>query len=364
MWRQGDDGNTMFDRMNHQLEQERRQCSLRDDYEGNPLNRRNFLGQGAAWAAGAVLAPLASPAGAQAAWPSRPIRFVTGDAPGGAVDARLRDFVVPLAEELKATIVVENKPGAANQISHQQLLTSPADGYTVLIANATIAIFPTLFRKLPYDPVRDFQPVAYSGITTVALAVPASHPAKTLAEWVEWARTRRGNLNYASAGNGSVASLYGFQVSEGFGLKATHVPYKTAIQFLPDLASGRLDFTVIDLLVLRPFVARGDVRLLAVAGDARSRFVPDVPTFKELGHAGYDRMGWSAYYVRAGTPAPIVERLGAAIDRVSASPEQVAKRDQVWSDWQRLSPQQLADRIRGETAAWGELVKRTGFYAD
>jgi tripartite-type tricarboxylate transporter receptor subunit TctC len=324
------------------------------------MDRRDLLTR-----AGALLAyPLLSERAAAQAWPSRPIRIVTGDAAGGAVDSRLREFIVPLAQELKTQIVVDNKPGAGNQISHQYMITQPADGYTLLLANATIAIFPSLFPKLPYSPLRDFQPVAYSGLSAIALAIPASHPARSLKEWVEWARTQKGKLNYASGGNGSVASLYGYQASEQFGLKATHVPYKTAIQFLPDLASARIDFTMLDIFSTRPFVTRGDVRLLAVTGEERSKFLPDVPTFKELGLQGYERMGWSAYYARAGTPPEIVERLSAAIDKVSASPEWVAKRDLIWSIWRRQSTQQLTERIRSETEAWGELVKRSGFRAD
>lgn len=324
------------------------------------MNRRHLLIR-----SGALLAAPLLPGAVRAqVWPSRPIKAITGDAAGGAVDSRLREFIVPLAQELKTQIVVENKPGAANQISHQALITQPADGHTVLLANATIAIMPTLFRKLPYNPLRDFQPVAYSGLSAIALAVPASHPARTLKDWTAWARTQGGRLNYASSGNGSVASLYGFQVNEQFDIKGTHVPYKSAIQFLPDLASGRIDFTMLDIFTTRPFVTRGDVRLLAVTGEERSRFLPEVPTFKELGHAGYDRMGWTAYYVRAGTPAEIVERLGGAIDRISASPEWSTRREAIWSTWRRLSPSQLTERIRQETEAWGELVRRTGYYAD
>ncbi len=324
------------------------------------MDRRELLTR-----AGALLAtPLLPESAAADTWPSRPIRIVTGDAAGGSIDARLLDFITPLAQELKTQIVVENKPGAGNQISHQFLVTQPADGYTVLLANATIAIFPTLFRKLPYNPLRDFVPVAYSGLAAISLAIPASHPAKTFKAWIEWAQARPGKLNYVSGGNGSVASLYGFQLNDQFNLKATHVPYKSAFHFLPDLASGRVDFTMLDIFAARPFAARGDVRLLALTGDERSKFIPDVPTFKELGYPGYDRMGWSAYYVRAGTPPEIVEKLGTAIDKVSATSEWAAKRDMIWSTWHRLSPQQLTERIRSETQAWGELVKRTGYYAD
>jgi tripartite-type tricarboxylate transporter receptor subunit TctC len=298
------------------------------------------------------------------AWPSRPIRILTQDAPGGAIDARLREFAVPLADELKATLVVENKAGAGGQIAHQALLTAPADGYNVMLANAAITIIPSLYRKLPYVPTRDFVPVAYSGLSAIALAVPAASPAKTLKDWMEWAKTQKGRLNYGSSGVGSVQHLYGYQLEQQLGLEASHVPYKSAIQFLPDLATGQLQFAMLDVFSLRPFMQKGDVRLLAVTGRERSKFLPAVPTFRELGLEGYERMGWTAYFVRAGTPAPIVDRLAEAIDKVNGQPEWVAKREVTWSSYEVLTRVQLAERVRAETTAWGELIRRTGASLD
>jgi tripartite-type tricarboxylate transporter receptor subunit TctC len=298
------------------------------------------------------------------AWPSRPIRILTQDAPGGAIDARLREFAVPLADELKATLVVENKAGAGGQIAHQALLTAPADGYNVMLANAAITIIPSLYRKLPYVPTRDFVPVAYSGLSAIALAVPAASPAKTLKDWMEWAKTQKGRLNYGSSGVGSVQHLYGYQLEQQLGLEASHVPYKSAIQFLPDLATGQLQFAMLDVFSLRPFMQKGDVRLLAVTGRERSKFLPAVPTFRELGLEGYERMGWTAYFVRAGTPAPIIDRLADAIDKVNGQPEWVAKREVTWSSYEVLTRVQLAERVRAETTAWGELIRRTGASLD
>lgn len=324
------------------------------------MNRRGFLSD-----AGRALALTGAPGLARAqAWPSRPIRVITQDGPGGAVDARLREFAPALADALKATVVVENKPGAAGQLAHQAVLTQPADGCTVLLANATMTIVPALYRNLRYSTIRDFVPVAYSGLSPIGLGIPASRPEKTLADWVAWAKTQKGTLNYGSGGNGTVQHLYGFQVNEDFGLGATHVPYKSAIQYLPDLATGQLQFTMLDIFSQRPFRERGTVRILAVTGDERSRFLPDVPTFRELGHAGYDRMGWTAYYVRAGTPAAIVERLADAINRLSALPEWAARREATWSQWTPLAPAQLGERVRREADAWAALVKKTGVYAD
>ena len=324
------------------------------------MKRRDFISD-----TGRALVAAAVPGLAHAqAWPSRPIRAITQDGPGGAVDARLREFVPALAEELKTTVVVENKPGAAGQLAHQAVLTQPADGYTILLANATMTIVPALYRNLRYSTIRDFTPVAYSGLSPIGLGIPASRPEKTLAEWIAWAKTQKGRLNYGSGGNGTVQHLYGFQVNEDFDLGATHVPYKSAIQFLPDLATNQLQFTMLDIFSQRPFRERGTVRILAVTGDERSKFLPDVPTFKELGHPGYDRMGWTAYYVKAGTPPAIVERLAGAINRISALPEWAARREATWSQWMPLSPAQLAERVRHEADAWAALVKKTGVYAD
>ena len=327
------------------------------------MDRRRFVTRAGTLLATPLAAIVPRLAAAQA-WPSRPIRVLTQDAPGGAIDARLREFAVPLSEELKATLVVENKVGAGGQIAHQALLTSPADGYNVMLANAAITIIPSLYRKLPYVPTRDFVPVAYSGLSAIALAVPASSPAKTLKDWMEWAKTQKGRLNYGSSGVGSVQHLYGYQLEQQLGLEASHVPYKTAIQFLPDLATGQLQFAMLDVFSLRPFMQKGNVRVLAVTGRERSKFVPAVPTFRELGLEGYERMGWTAYFVRAGTPAAIVDRLAEAIDKVNGQPEWVAKREATWSSYEVLTRVQLAEQVRAETTAWGELIRRTGASLD
>jgi tripartite-type tricarboxylate transporter receptor subunit TctC len=328
------------------------------------MDRRRFVTRTGALLGAPFATAFAARVACAQAWPARPIRLYTQDAPGGAIDARLREFALPLADELKGTLVVENKVGAGGQIAHQALLTAPPDGYTMMLANAAITIIPSLYRKLPYVPTRDFVPVAYSGLSAVALAVSASTPARTLKEWTAWAGTRKGKLNYASSGVGSVQHLYGYQLEQQLGIDASHVPYKTAIQFLPDLATGQIQFTMLDIFSLRPFLQKGDVRLLAVTGRERSRFLPDVPTFRELGMEGYERMGWTAYFMRSGTPQPVIDRMADAIDKVNALPEWVAKREATWSTYEVLSRAQLADRVMSETGAWGELIRRTGASLD
>lgn len=327
----------------------------------HPFTRRHLLtGLGALG-----LTPLAAPAWAQSGWPNRPVRFITQAAAGDPVELRLREFLQALTPVLNNTpMVVDNKPGAGGVLAHQTLVQAPADGYTFMLANAAMTIFPSIYRKLPYSPLKDFQPVAFSGLSPIGFAVPASRPEKTLAEWVAWARTQKGKLNYASPGNGSVSHIYGFQVNDDFDLGATHIPYKGVSPALLDMVGGQVHFVMLDTFSLRPLLLKGDLKLLAVTGDRRSKYLPAVPTFAELGHKGYDRMGWTGYYTRAGTPAPIVEQMAAAINRLNGLPEWMEKRDQSWSDWRPFTPTEMAERVRAETEAYARLVAKIGFYAD
>jgi len=311
------------------------------------------------------LASVAGTARAQPKWPSRPVRFITQSAPGDPVDLRLREFVQGLQPLLGGVnSIVDNKTGAGGILAHQALLQAPADGHTFLLANAAMTIFPSIYRKLPYAPLRDFMPIAFSGLSPIGLAIPATSPEKTLAEWAAAAARQKGRLNFSSPGNGSVSHVYGFQVNEDLGLGATHIPYKGASPALMDLASGQVHFMMLDIFSLRPLLTQGALRLLAVSGERRSKYLPDVPTFAELGHRGYDRTGWTGYYARAGTPAAVAEQMAAAMNQLNAAPEWVEKRGQVWSDWLPLKPAEMAERVKAETEAYARLVAKIGFYAD
>lgn len=324
---------------------------------------------------GALAAPLASPlanlllpvsaGAAEPPYPSRPVRFVTQSGPGDAVDLRLRDFLKNLTPLMNnQPLIADNRPGAGGVLSHQIVLNAPADGYTVMLANAALPIVPSIYRKLSYNPMRDFTPVAMQGLSAIALAIPASRPEKTFKDWLAWARTQGTKLNYASAGNGSVSHLYGFQLSEQFGINATHIPYKGVAPALLDMVGGSVHFIMLDTFSLRPMLAKGDLRLLAVALDERYKWAPEVPTFKELGYTGYDRTAWTGYFVRTGTPAPVIDYLAHAINTHNASAEWVTKREAIWSQWVNVSPRDIATRLAYEAEAWGAVVKKSGFYAD
>lgn len=324
------------------------------------LTRRRFL----AMAGGTMATAIAGPALGDK-WPSRPIRFVTASGAGDPVDLQLREYLKALSPALgNVPMIVDNKVGAAGQIAAQSVLLAPPEGYDLLLASASFTITQSYFRKLPYRPMVDFTPVAMTGAAPVGLAIPASNPSRTLREWAAWARRQGGALNYASLGNGTVPHLYGFQLTNDVGFDATHIPYKGAGAGLMDLLRGQISFMMLDIVNLRPVLAKQQVRILAVTGNERSAHLPDVPTFKEQGFTGYDRTGWTALMARHGTPRDVVQRLNQSMDRTSATDEWRRKRAEVWSSWQPMAPDEIARQMQGEAAAWGELVRRVGVYGD
>lgn len=317
--------------------------------------RRRFLKMTAAGLAGTMCGSAAWAAD----WPKKTIRFISQSGAGDAVDTRLRDFVNDLAPSLNnVPCIVENKPGAGGIIAAQSLLNAEADGNTIFLGNAAMTILPTYHKKLPFLPVRDFSPVALSGQAPTALAISSKRPEKTLDEWVASARKRQGSVIYGSTGSGTPGHLYGYQVSDDFSLKAEHAPYRGNVPALLDLVAGRFDYVVLDIFSLRPFHAKGDLRILAVAANERSKFLPEVPTFAELGHNGYDRMGWTAYFVKTGTSPDIIKRLAEVINTANNAPKWHDRRRQLWSEWQVLSPVEIQNRLQRETEAWGALMKR------
>jgi tripartite-type tricarboxylate transporter receptor subunit TctC len=298
-------------------------------------------------------------------WPDRTVRFVTQSAPGDAVDMRMREFLQGLGPLLGgATLVPDNKPGAGGVLSTQSVLNSPADGNTVLAANATMTILPAFNRKLPYDPLTQLTPVALQGLSPIGLAIPFSRPEKTLSEWVKWAKSQKGKLNYCSVGNGSVSHLYGFQLADQMGFEATHIPFKGATPGLLALMGGDIQYAMLDTFSLRSMLSRGDLRVLTITGEERSKFLPNVPTFKELDFQGFERTGWTGYFVRTGTPQAIIDRLAQVMGQLNATPEWNRKREEQWSSWRHMTPGELARKVRSEAEAWAAIVHKTGVYAD
>ena len=323
-----------------------------------PMSRRQAI-----HALGACGSAALWPGAAQAAdWPSRSVRWVTAAGPGDPNDLILRRLTEALRPELNnMAVVVENKPGAGGVIAHQDVLRSAADGYTVLVGNAGMTILPALHKKLPYNPATDLAPVAIHGNVPIGLCIPAVRPEKTYKDWAAWARTQRGKLNYGSGGNGTVPHLYGFQLGEQLDLDATHIAYKGNGAMLRELVGGALHYAVIDIFQQRAFLQGGQLRLLAVAGSERSKFVPAAPTLAELGVSGFDRQAWNGWFVRKGSPQAMIDRLAEVSNRTWARPEWAALREQFWVEWHEMTPAQIGQQVVQETAAWAEVVKRSGY---
>nr|WP_130392475.1 tripartite tricarboxylate transporter substrate binding protein [Cupriavidus agavae] len=322
--------------------------------------RRRFLMQ----AGGGLAMAFAGPVLADR-WPSRPIRFVTASSAGDPVDLQLREYQKSLAPSLgNVPMIVDNKAGAAGQIAAQSVLLAPPEGYDFLLASANFTITQSYFRRLPYRPMEDFTPVAMTGAAPIGLAIPASNPSRTLREWTAWAKRQKGALNYASLGNGTVPHLYGFQLTNDFGFEATHIPYKGAGAGLLDILRGQISFMMLDIVNLRPLLAKQQVRILAVTGDERSAHLPDVPTFREQGFNGYERTGWTGLLARRGTPPDIIRTLNHTMDKTSDTDQWRRKRAEVWSSWRPMSPEELQRQMQAEAEAWGALVRRVGVYGD
>ncbi len=325
------------------------------------LSRRHLLRASAAAAAGATIPGLAA-AQAGADWPSRPLRLISHTPAGDPNDVIIRRFAQSASAELNGqNFVIENKPGAGGILAHQEFLRAPVDGHTILHANVAVTILPAVNPKLPYNPLADFQPVAFMGWSQLGLAIPASRPEKTFAEWAAWARKQKGKLNYGSSGNGSVQHLYGWQLSDHLGLEATHIAHRGIGPALRDMITDQINFAITDTFTLRSFLASGQLRLLAVTGTERSKHLPDTPTFRELGVANFERVGWTAGYFRAGTPQAIVDRLAGVVNRVNQRPEWATLREQLWVDWKPMTPAEITAQVRRETEAWGQVVKKSGY---
>ncbi len=287
--------------------------------------RRAALSAAPALVALATFAPAllgSGPAQAAEPFPSRPIRFVVPFATGGPTDIMARVLAAKLAESLKQPVVVENRTGAGGMLGAGQVAKAPADGYTVLVASSsTHAIAPALTRTMPYDPVRDFVPLALFNTGPFLVVVNAQLPARSIAELAALARERPGQLAYGSSGNGGQLHLGGelFQVLTG--TRLNHVPYRGAAPAVVDLASGQVQLMFDSVPNALPNVRAGRTRALAVMGPRRIDVLPDVPTAAEAGVAGLEVPSWVGIFVPAGTPREAELALKGALRSALAAPD-------------------------------------------
>jgi tripartite-type tricarboxylate transporter receptor subunit TctC len=324
------------------------------------VNRREFLVRTAALA----LAILAHPGQAQT-YPAKPIKLIVPFPPGGGTDLFARTIGQKLAETRKWVIVVENKPGVGGNLGVEQAAKSPPDGYTMVMGQTSnLAINPTLFPKLPYDPIRDLAPVSLVASAPLVLVVAANSPFKSLADVVAAAKAKPDHVTFASPGNGTVAHLTGELFQNAAGIKFQHVPYKGSSQALTDLMGGQVQVFMSSVPTALSQIKGGKLRAIAVTGVKRAAELPKVPTIAESGFKGFDATTWFGLLVPAKTPPEIVKRLNEEVNTVLKDPEVRAKLATEGGEVLGGTPEQFAALLKADIGRWGKVVKDSGAKVD
>jgi tripartite-type tricarboxylate transporter receptor subunit TctC len=323
------------------------------------ISRRHCLALAAS-----ALACTALPAFAQG-FPKEPIKLIVPFPPAGGTDVVSRTIVDRIAAATGWSFVVDNRAGAGGNIGLDAVAKSKPDGLTLGMGQtANLAINPALYPKMPFDPLKDFTPVALVASQPVVLVVRTESPYKTLAELAAAAKAKPGAVTMASAGNGTVGHLTGEMFARKAGLKFTHVPYKGAGPAMTDLMGGQTDFFFTTPQTAIPLIKGGKLRALAVSSARRVQVLPDVPTVAESGYAGFEATDWKALVAPAGTPAEVVKRLNAEVEKALAKPDTIAKLLAEGSAPMGGSPQQMASFLKAEHARWGAAVKDAGVKLD
>ncbi|MGJ9416230.1 Bug family tripartite tricarboxylate transporter substrate binding protein [Massilia sp. CMS3.1] len=327
------------------------------------LPKRRTLALAAAALGALALAPFA--AQAQAAFPSKPITIVVGFSAGGTTDTLARIIGQHMGRELGQSVMIDNRPGAGGNIGTQMVARAAADGHTLLMGTVgTHAINQSLYKKLAFDPIKDFQPITRVALVPNLLVVHPSQPYKTVKELIAHAKANPGKINFASSGSGTSIHLSAEMFNQMAGVDMQHIPYKGSAPALTDLLSGQTALMFDNMPSVISHVRAGKLRPLAVTTPQRSPALPDVPTIAEAGVPGYSATSWFGLLAPAGTPAPVVAKLNAAILKALADPDVKKKFAEQGAEPHGEKPEQFAEFIRSETAKWGQTVKKSGATAD
>ena len=309
----------------------------------------------------ALTAPLASTA---QEYPSKAIRFVVPFAPGGGTDIIGRVVAQALNDALGQPVVVDNRGGAGSTLGTEIVAKSPADGYTILFGNISLAFNATLYTKLRYDTIRDLAPISLSAVQPNILVIHPGLPAKNLKEFIELARANPGKYNYASAGTGSGTHLAAELLKLQTKIDIVHVPYKGTGPALTDLLGGQINMMVSTFASALPHVKSGRMRALGVTTAKRSPATPDVPTLIEGGVAGYDYSTWYGLLAPAGTPKAIIDKLNDTNRKVLARDDIKQRLESQGVDPIVNTPAEFTAYVKSETEKWGKVVKATGAKAE
>ncbi len=298
-------------------------------------------------------------------YPSKPIRMIVPFPPGGTTDILARAIGAELTKAWGQPVVIENRPGAGGNIGSEAVAKSPGDGYTLLMGTVgTHGINPSLYKKMPYDAVKDFAPVTLVALVPNILVVHPSVPAKSVAELIALAKKQPGKLTYASSGNGTSIHLSGALFESLTGVQMVHVPYKGSAPAVTDLLGGQVNMMFDNMPSALPHVKAGKLRPLGVTSAKRSPAVPDVPTIAEAGVKGYEASSWFGVLAPAGTPKDIVAKLNAEIAKSLGTPEMKEKLSSQGAEPVGNTPEQFGAFIRAEIDKWAKVVKASGATVD
>jgi len=298
-------------------------------------------------------------------WPAKPIRIVVPFPPGGGTDIIARETSQKVAAATGWTFVIDNKPGAGGNLGVDAVAKSPADGYTIVIGQTSnLAINPTLYTKLPYDPQKDLAPVVLLANAPLVMVTGANSPYKTVADAVSAAKAKPGAVNFASPGNGTVAHLTSELFQKAAAVKTQHVPYKGASQALTDVIGGNVELYMSSVPTLLGQIKQGKLRALAVSSTKRVDDLPNVPTINESGYAGFNAVTWFGLLAPAGTPKDVVARMNAEFNKALQQAELRKKLGDEGADPAGGTPEQFASLIRDDIVRWGKVVKESGVKVD
>jgi tripartite-type tricarboxylate transporter receptor subunit TctC len=292
------------------------------------------------------------------AYPVKPVRLVVPFPPGGATDILARAISIKAAEKLGQAIIIDNRAGAGGTIGSALVAKAPADGYTLLIATgSTHSIGPITNPKLPYDVERDFDPVVYIAKTSSVMVVPASLPVKTLAEFIALAKSKPGQLNYGSSGNGTNSHLSGELFKAQAGVFITHIPYRGTGLVFNDMMSGQVHMLMDNYVTSQANIKEGRLRVIGVTSPQRLPFLPDAPTLSEQGLKGFDVSNWFGIYAPHGSPAEAIDKVNAAFNAALQDPEMIKRLAFLGATPTGSTPEQMSKMVADDKARWSKLIR-------
>ena len=316
-------------------------------------------------AAAAFITLISLGSAAQAEWPEKPIRFIVNAAAGGAADGTARVLADGLSKRLGQPIVIDNRPGASGAIGLDAVAKAAPDGYTIGNSNlATYTVTALTAKSLPYNPAKSFTPIAKQWTQPNLLGVNPALPVKSVADLVNYAKARPGQVFYGSTGNGTALHVLGALFGNLSEIQITHVPYKSAPGAEMDLAAGQIQMMFSNFTSMEPQVKAGRINALAITGPTRSPLLPNVPTIREAGYPGLEMETWGGVVGPANMPQAIVERLHREINAVLADPEVIKKHERLGAKVAPASIAEYRQMLNADSVRWGEVIKRNNITLD